>query len=87
MSERKPEKLNELVTKHGASWTDSIAVGDSEGDIPMLSAVERPIAFNPTKMLFDKAKEQGWSIVIERKNMVYRLEPSDGSYLLAQTDG
>lgn len=86
MSERKPEKLNELVTKHGASWTGSIAVGDSEGDIPMLSAVEQPIAFNPTKMLFDKAKEQGWNIVIERKNMVYELEPQDGSYLLAQTD-
>ncbi len=86
MSERKPEKLNELVAKHGASWTDSIAVGDSEGDIPMLGAVEQPIAFNPTRLLFDHAQKQGWKIVVERKNNVYKLEPRDGSYLLVQTD-
>lgn len=85
-SERKPEKLRELVDKHNATWAGSIAVGDSEGDIHMLSAVEQPIAFNPTQLLFLEAKKQGWKIVIERKNMVYRLEPQDGSYLLAQTN-
>ena len=85
MSDRKPEKLNELVKNHNANWKDSIAVGDSEGDIPMLSAVENPIAFNPTKQLFDRAKEQGWNVVIERKNMVFRLEPRDGTYVLAET--
>lgn len=82
-SERKPMFLKQLVEKHGATWQGSIAVGDSEGDIPMLSIVEQPIAFNPTKELFEHAKDQGWKVVIERKNMVYRLEPNDGSYLLA----
>ena len=81
--ERKPEKLNELVQKHNATWRGSIAVGDSEGDIPMLEAVEQPIAFNPTTMLFEHARKQGWKVVVERKNMVYKLEPNDGSYLLA----
>lgn len=83
LHERKPEKLNELATKYNATWKDSIAVGDSEGDILLLSAVEQPIAFNPTKLLFEHAKKQGWKVVIERKNMVYRLEPQGGSYLLA----
>ncbi|PIZ63458.1 HAD-IB family hydrolase [Candidatus Saccharibacteria bacterium CG_4_10_14_0_2_um_filter_52_9] len=82
-SERKPEFLKELVKKHSATWQGSIALGDSEGDIPMLSAVEQPIAFNPTKDLFEHAKKQGWPVVVERKNMVYKLEPGDGSYLLA----
>ena len=84
--ERKPEYLQELVMKHGATFEGSVAVGDSESDIPMLSAVEQPIAFNPTKLLFNHAKEHGWKIVLERKNVIYELEPQSGSYLLAQAD-
>ena len=52
----------------------------------MLSTVEQPIAFNPTKQLFEHARTYGWRIVLERKNMVYELEPRDGSYILAQTE-
>lgn len=81
-SERKPEFLRHLVDKHNATWQDSIAVGDSEGDIPMLSTVERPIAFNPTKQLFEHATQNGWKIVVERKSMIYELETVDGSYRL-----
>jgi len=82
-SDRKPEILKDLVDKHQATWIDSVAVGDSEGDIPMLSSVEQPIAFNPTQILFTEAKKKGWKIVVERKNMVYRLDPRDGTYILA----
>lgn len=82
-SSRKPEFLKELVAKHHATWEHSVAVGDSESDIPMLSIVERPVAFNPSKGLFEHAKTAGWDIVVERKNVIYRLEPRDGSYLLA----
>jgi HAD superfamily hydrolase (TIGR01490 family) len=81
-SERKPEFLKELVAKHGADYKGSIAVGDSEGDIPMLSQVEQPIAFNPTKTLYEYARQHKWPIVIERKNVVYRLDPDNGSYRL-----
>lgn len=83
---RKPEHLKKLVAKHGATWQDSVGVGDSESDIPMLSLVARPIAFNPTKKLFQHAHKEEWKIVLERKNMVYELEPQDGSYILAQTN-
>ncbi len=85
-SDRKPAYLQQLVQKHGATWIGSNGVGDSESDIPMLSKVERPVAFNPTKKLFEHARQQGWPVVVERKNMIYRLEPQNGSYLLAQTD-
>lgn len=81
--ERKTVYLKELVKKHNASWSGSIAVGDSESDIPMLSAVEQPIAFNPTRELFQYARRHGWPVVVERKNMVYRLEPLDGGYKVA----
>jgi HAD superfamily hydrolase (TIGR01490 family) len=81
-SQRKPEFLKELVDKHGATWEGSIAVGDSEGDIAMLSTVEQPIAFNPTRELFEHAKAHSWRVVVERKTMIYELEPQDGSYRL-----
>lgn len=87
VSESKPEFLKQLVKRHKAGWQGSYAVGDSDGDIPMLEAVEQPIAFNPTKKLFQYASKQGWKIILERKNMVYQLEPKDGSYILASTNG
>lgn len=81
----KPAFLRDLATKHGASYQGSLAVADSESDIPMLGVVEKPIAFNPTNALFNHALAQGWKIVIERKNVVYKLEPINGTYVLAQT--
>jgi HAD superfamily hydrolase (TIGR01490 family) len=80
---KKPVLLRQLIDKHGATHKSSLAIGDSEGDIDMLAMVERPIAFNPTKKLFEHARQQGWQVVVERKNMVYELEPGDGSYLVA----
>jgi len=79
----KADFLDDLVKKHGAVWQNSIGVGDSESDIAMLSKVEKAIAFNPTRKLFDEAKRKNWKVVVERKNMVYELESNDGSYLLA----
>ncbi len=75
--------LAQLVDKHEVSYSQSIAVGDSEGDISMLESVEQPIAFNPSKKLLAIARAKGWKIVVERKNVIYNLEPKDGIYLLA----
>jgi phosphoserine phosphatase len=75
--------VEQLITKHSVSKRDSIAVGDSEGDIDMLSVVEHPIAFNPSKKLFQHARAHDWKVVIERKNMIYELEPHAGIYTLA----
>lgn len=75
--------IERLVAKHGATYSGSLAVGDSEGDITMLEAVENPIAFNPTKKLFVHARDMSWKVVIERKNMVYELEKFDNKYVLS----
>jgi HAD superfamily hydrolase (TIGR01490 family) len=79
---RKPELLQSLIDKHRSGLKGSVAVGDSEGDIDMLDMVEQPIAFNPSKQLFEHARRASWPIVLERKNMVYKLEPKDGIYQL-----
>jgi HAD superfamily hydrolase (TIGR01490 family) len=77
---KKPEVLRQLVTKHGATWKGSIGIGDSESDIPMLEIVEQPLAFNPTMELFDHAREHHWEVIVERKNVIYKLEDRDGQY-------
>lgn len=82
----KNKALKDMVKKHGLSFKGSIAVGDSPSDIGMLELVETPIAFNPDKDLFDHAQKQGWKIVLERKNMIYELERTDGKYQLAETN-
>jgi HAD superfamily hydrolase (TIGR01490 family) len=83
---RKDTALRELVVKHNLSFKGSIAVGDSEGDIELLSIVERPIAFNPSKKLFRIAQKRGWDVVIERKNMIYELQTKNGEYSLVRTN-
>lgn len=75
--------LDRLIQKHGVTTSESVGIGDSSSDIPMLEMVEHPIAFNPEKKLYDIARESGWTIVVERKNTFYKLEPKDGTHILA----
>ncbi len=83
---KKHEVLDSLIKKHGVAQKGSVAVGDSKSDIPMLEMVEQPIAFNPEQALFQTAREHNWKVVVERKNMVYELEPQSGTYVLAQAN-
>lgn len=81
---KKDQILKKLIEKHCLSLSGSLAVGDSESDIAMLEMVEQPIVFNPTSELFKVAKEHKWPIIVERKNVVYKLDPSDNDgYVLA----
>lgn len=69
--------------KMNVDIAQSIMIGDSEGDVPLLSFVGRPIAFNPSLPLARIARARGWRIVVERKDVVYdikdmRLVPVSG---------
>jgi len=78
----KIQALQKLIDKHQVTLAGSIAIGDSSSDIPMLGMVEEPIAFNPERNLLDHAKDKGWKIVLERKNVVYELRHAAGGYIL-----
>lgn len=82
----KDKILARIIDEQNLTLDDSWAVGDSNGDVGMLSMVEHPIAFCPTHELYEKAKANSWKIVIERKNVIYELEPKNGSYVLAETN-
>ena len=69
----KAKVLQRAVAKEGLTLKDSYGVGDTESDIPLLKLVEHPVCFNPNQKLYTYAKHAGWPIVVERKDVVYKL--------------
>jgi HAD superfamily hydrolase (TIGR01490 family) len=65
--------LLRAVEKENLSLRGSVGVGDTEGDIKFLKLVEKPICFNPNSLLFAHAKRAGWKVVVERKDVIYKL--------------
>lgn len=72
----KDRVLKDFLANEGlqADLPRSLAVGDTDGDIPMLEMVGRPIAFNPNRTLAEHAKKKKWKIVVERKDVIYGVE-------------
>lgn len=69
----KAKVLSRAVEKENLTLDGSIGVGDSESDIKFLEMVAEPICFNPNQKLYDHAKQVGWKIVVERKDVIYYL--------------
>ena len=63
------EKSNLII-----DWENSVGVGDTENDIRFLEMVGHPIAFNPNAALARHAKKKKWSIIVERKDVIYELK-------------
>ncbi|OGG86204.1 hypothetical protein A2392_01955 [Candidatus Kaiserbacteria bacterium RIFOXYB1_FULL_46_14] len=60
-----------VLKEEGLTDKGSIGVGDTEGDISLLEAVEHPICFNPNQALLTHAKRRRWKVVVERKDVIY----------------
>ena len=71
--ENKANIIDRVVLHHGVTLEDSIGVGDTEGDIPLLEKVEMPICFNPNMKLYQEAQRRKWPVVVERKDVVYTI--------------
>lgn len=71
--ENKANILNRVFSKEDVAREGSIGVGDTEGDISLLEGVDRAICFNPNQRLFDHARRVGWEVVVERKDVIYKL--------------
>jgi phosphoserine phosphatase len=70
----KAKILKRAVAKEGLTMKGSIGVGDTESDIKFLKLVDKPICFNPNRKLYQAAKRNNWPVVIERKDVVYRIK-------------
>ena len=69
----KAKIVRRAIEKGGLTLRGSIGVGDTESDISFLKLVDRPICFNPNQKLYRYAKKAGWEIVVERKDVLYRM--------------
>ena len=76
----KKASIEYFVSKYNIDLDQSYAYGDTSGDYTMLKLISHPTAINPTKELLlsilddDELKEK-ISIILERKDVVYRLRP------------
>ncbi len=70
----KAKILQRAVEKENLTLAGSIGVGDSESDIAFLKMVEKPICFNPNRRLYQYAKRAGWEVIVERKNVTYKMK-------------
>ncbi len=82
LGQPKDRILDAIISKFQLDTKYSMAVGDTSTDIPILAKVDNPIVFNPNQALFKIAREKGWMVIIERKDMVYGLAKEDGVYFL-----
>ncbi|MDE2078832.1 MAG: HAD family phosphatase [Patescibacteria group bacterium] len=73
MIQDKAAMFRHVMEKWNGDPKMSIAVGDTESDIPMLRLAAKPLAFNPNKKLYQYAKKHGWKVVVERKDVMYEI--------------
>ena len=66
--------LEEFLEDADADLEGSVGMGDTLSDVGFLELVRTPIAFNPNRALFDVARQRGWPIVVERKDVIYNLQ-------------
>ncbi len=69
----KAKILERALEKEDLTLRGSVGVGDTDSDIPFLKMVERPVCFNPNSGLFQAAKKNGWQVVVERKDVIYKI--------------
>ena len=69
----KAKVLKRAVEKEGLTLQGSVGVGDTESDIPFLKLVVRPICFNPNSALYRAARRNKWEVVVERKDVIYKM--------------
>jgi hypothetical protein len=58
----KAAALTDLAEREGLDLARCAAYSDSVNDLPMLSAVGRPVAVNPDSALRRAARDRGWEI-------------------------
>lgn len=78
-SESKKNSIDMLVKKYDIDLDKSYAYGDTSGDFSMMKMVKNPVCVNPTRELLkeildDAVLSKKINIVVERKDMIYKLK-------------
>lgn len=78
--------IDYFVDKYDIDLENSFAYGDTNGDFTMLKRVGNPVAINPARELLDNIKMdkelcKKAKVVIERKDTIYTLRPSEANLI------
>lgn len=78
-SESKKKAIKELCEKYNIDLSESYAYGDTAGDFTMFKSVGIPYAMNPTrelitKIMDDEDLKKKINIIVERKDVTYKLD-------------
>lgn len=79
-SKNKRKAIKELSEKYDIDLSKSYAYGDTAGDYSMFEMVAYPVCVNPTRELVTKVLQnedlrRRIKIIVERKDMIYYLDP------------
>ena len=79
-SESKDKAIRAFVDRYKIDLKSSFAYGDTSGDLSMFRFVGNPVAINPTRELLtilrdDKELKGKVRVVVERKDVIYMLNP------------
>ena len=77
----KKKAIDYFCEKYNIDFSKSYAYGDTTGDLTMFKNVEFPVAINPAMKLIEKIKKdkelsEKIQIVVERKDVIYKLDSS-----------
>jgi len=61
--EGKVKRLKAWLADHDETLEDSWFYSDSHNDLPLLEAVEHPVAVNPDDRLANTARQRGWPVI------------------------
>lgn len=80
-SRNKIKSLNMFCEKYNIDLEKSYAYGDTSGDYSMLKSVGNPITINPSKEFLDKLRadkniNDKVTVIVERKDVIYKLNLS-----------
>jgi len=81
-SRNKKASILELKELYDIDLSQSFAYGDTAGDFSMFQLVQFPVCVNPTRellkaILSDNAIKEKVKIIVERKDVVYKLSAQD----------
>lgn len=85
-SEDKKKAVEMLVKKYNIDLNKSYAYGDTSGDFSMMKMVNNPVCVNPTRKLAEEILNDSElvnraNIIVERKDMIYKLKAKDVNYI------
>lgn len=86
-SDSKYNAILGFVDKYHLDLESSYAYGDTNGDMSMLQLVGHPVAINPTRELLSNLKADPrlskiTEVIVERKDIIYRLKPDVEFYVI-----